>query len=118
MYIYMYIHVQSPLETPPSPSSPYTQMCEVLGIVETDYFGLKFSDRLAGCEAWINNRVNLKHQLKCSRRPYRLGFRVKFFTDIHLLQQPSTKYVSVTILCISCIYMYTVCTSVFLHLFK
>ena len=67
-------------------------MCEVLGIVEVDYFGLKFSDCLAGCEAWVNTRSNLKRQLKkCSHQPYRLGFRVKFFTDANLLQQPSSK---------------------------
>ena len=68
-------------------------MCDVLGIVEVDYFGLKFTDCLAGCEGWVNTRINLKRQLKRCDQPYRLGFRVKYFTDIHLLQQPSTKSV-------------------------
>ena len=67
------------------------QMCEVLGIVEVDYFGLKYADRLAGCEAWVNTRLNLRRQLKRTNQPYRLAFRVKFFTDSILLQQPSTK---------------------------
>ena len=70
-------------------------MCEVLGIVEIDYFGLKYADRLAGCEAWINTRSNLRRQLKHCRTPYRLGFRVKFFTEPNLLQQPSTRSVHV-----------------------
>ena len=80
----------------------HSQMCEVLGIVEMDYFGLKFSDRTAGCDAWVNNRTNLKNQLKLCKRPYRLGFRVKFFTDPHLLQQPSTKSVSTSLLLFLC----------------
>lgn len=67
------------------------KMCDVLGVVEIDYFGLKYTDYLAGCEAWVNNRLNLRRQLKRSRQPYRLAFRVKFFTEAHLLQQPSTK---------------------------
>ena len=67
-------------------------MCGVLGIVEVDYFGLKFADRLAGCEAWVNARLNLGRQLKKrTAPPYRVAFRVKYFTDPHLLQQPSTK---------------------------
>lgn len=70
-------------------------MCEVLGIVEVDYFGLKYADREAGCEAWVNTRLNLRRQLKRSNQPYRLAFRVKFFTDPILLQQPSTKSVAV-----------------------
>ena len=71
----------------------FSQMCEVLGIVEIDYFGLKFADRVAGCEAWINTRSNLRRQLKRCRLPYRLGFRVKYFTEPNLLQQPSTRFV-------------------------
>ncbi|CAI8011720.1 E3 ubiquitin-protein ligase MYLIP, partial [Geodia barretti] len=74
------------------------KMCEVLGIVEVDYFGLKYADRLAGCEAWVNTRLNLRRQLKRTNQPYRLAFRVKFFTDSILCSNPpprTSKHVAV-----------------------
>jgi len=64
-------------------------MCDILGIVEKDYFGLQYVDRLVNCNVWINKRLRLKRQLK-NKPPYNLLFVVKFYTDVELLIQPST----------------------------
>ncbi len=65
-------------------------MCDILGIVEKDYFGLQYVDKTVDCNVWINKRLQLKKQLKKTKPPYKLLFLVKFFTDIELLLQPST----------------------------
>lgn len=64
-------------------------MCEILGIVERDYFGLQYVDSNINCNVWINKRLRLKKQIK-AKPPYSLLFVVKFFTDVELLLQPST----------------------------
>jgi len=68
------------------------QMCDLMGIVEKDYFGLQFLDRKSGCNIWINNRLQVRNQLK-TKPPYWLKFTVKYYTDPELLLQPSTMLV-------------------------
>lgn len=65
------------------------QICDVLGIVEKDYFGLLYQDRTSCCNIWINTRLRVKNQVK-SRPPYRLKFAVKYFVDPELILQTST----------------------------
>ena len=66
------------------------KICRLLGTVEHDYFGLKYSD-CDGLFAWINNRLMLRTQIKSSP-PYLLYLRVKYFVDPSTLQQPTTKH--------------------------
>ena len=68
------------------------QMCDLMGIVEKDYFGLQYMDRKSSCSIWINNRLQVRNQLK-TKPPYRLKFSVKYYTDPELLLQPSTMLV-------------------------
>ena len=65
-------------------------VCGLMGVVEHDYFGLKYRDR-HGILAWINNRMTLKTQFKSSP-PYLLHLRVKYFVDPSTLQQLATKH--------------------------
>lgn len=69
-----------------------SQICSLLGIVEVDYFGLRYVDH-HGIYLWLNLRMKLTTQLKQSGQPYQLHFRVKYFIDPKTIQQPSTKYV-------------------------
>ena len=68
-------------------------MCDILGIVEKDYFSLQYVDKSSGCNIWLNKRLEVRDQYKkkpSSGRPYTLKFAVKFYTDPELLQQPTT----------------------------
>jgi len=64
-------------------------MCGTLGIVEKDYFGLQFTDASSGCGIWVNNRLQLRNQIK-AKPPYELLFKVKYYTDPPLIQQQAT----------------------------
>lgn len=65
------------------------KMCGTLGIVEKDYFGLQFTDASSGCGIWVNNRLQLRNQIK-AKPPYELLFKVKYYTDPPLIQQQAT----------------------------
>lgn len=66
-------------------------MCDILGVVETDYFGLCYKDKFG--LMWLNKRVLLKSQLKDhSRPPYLLDMRVKFYVPPDSLQQTATRW--------------------------
>jgi len=66
------------------------QVCSLLGIVETDYFGLAYQNGHKGNELWLNLRNRLCQEVPGSQ-PYRLEFRVKFFIPAHMIQQQSTR---------------------------
>ena len=63
-----------------------------MGIVEKDYFGLQFVDKASDCKIWINNRLQVRNQVK-TKPPYQLNFTVKYYTDPEMLLQPSTMWV-------------------------
>ena len=66
-------------------------MCDILGIVEKDYFSLQYVYKSSGCDVWLNKRLEVRDQYKKrSGRPYTLKFAVKFYTDPELLHQPTT----------------------------
>ena len=65
-------------------------MCDILGVVETDYFGLCYKDKFG--LMWLNKRVLLKSQLKDHRPPYLLDMRVKFYVPPDSLQQTATRW--------------------------
>ncbi len=65
------------------------QICDTLGIIEKDYFGLLYQDFTSGCSIWINTRLMVKGQLK-TRPPYRLMLAVKYFVEPEILLQTST----------------------------
>ena len=64
-------------------------MCDILGIVEKDYFGLQFVDKHSKCNIWINRRLQVRKQVKI-KPPYELKFAVKYFTDPDLILQHTT----------------------------
>lgn len=66
-------------------------MCDILGIVEKDYFGLQFVDKHSNCDIWINKRIQVRKQIK-TNPPYELKFAVKYFTDPELLLQNTTMW--------------------------
>ena len=65
-------------------------MCDILGIVERDYFSLQYVDKSSGCSIWLNKRLQVREQLDTSGPPYQLKFAVRFYTDTELLLQPNT----------------------------
>ncbi|XP_006813272.1 E3 ubiquitin-protein ligase MYLIP-like, partial [Saccoglossus kowalevskii] len=65
-------------------------VCEEIGLLEKDYFGLRYSGR-KGEKLWMNLRNPLKLQLR-GRQPYRLCLQVKYFVHPQELQQPSTRH--------------------------
>ena len=69
------------------------QMCDRLGIVESDYFGLQYLDRSSGCNIWLNKRHQVRHQCGKPGSPYQLKFAIRFYTDPELLLQPTTMWV-------------------------
>ena len=66
------------------------QVCRLLGVVETDYFGLSYQTGQKGDALWLNLRNCLCHELPGSA-PYRLELRVKFFVPSHVIQQDVTR---------------------------
>lgn len=67
-----------------------TQMCDILGIVEKDYFSLQYVERSSGYNIWLNKRLKVREQYKGSGPQYNLKFAVRFYTDAELLLQPTT----------------------------
>lgn len=65
------------------------QVCQQLGIVEVDYFGLQYAGA-KGEQLWINVRNRISRQL-CGTAPYRLRLRVKFFVEPQYLLQETTR---------------------------
>jgi len=63
----------------------------MLGIVETDYFGLSYHSGRKGDELWLNLRNRVCQEVT-GGQPYRLEFRVKFFVPAHMIQQEATRY--------------------------
>ncbi|XP_064641581.1 E3 ubiquitin-protein ligase MYLIP-like [Lineus longissimus] len=66
------------------------KVCEQLGIIEVDYFGLQY-EGAKGEHLWLNTRNSICRQLQ-GRPPYRLQMRVKFYVQPHLLLQDTTRY--------------------------
>ena len=67
------------------------QVCDRLGIVEKDYFGLQYTNS-RGETYWLNMRNRVTRQL-VKPEPYSLTFCVKFYVQPHQLLQESTRSV-------------------------
>ncbi|XP_070544141.1 E3 ubiquitin-protein ligase MYLIP-like isoform X2 [Ptychodera flava] len=63
---------------------------EEIGLLEWDYFGLKYSGR-KGEQLWLNLRNPLYFQV-CGTQPFRLSLQVKYFVQPQELQQASTRH--------------------------
>lgn len=66
------------------------KVCEDLGLVERDYFGLRYRSK-NGELLWLNLRNSLGHQLQ-GKSPHRLSIQVKFFVSPAELQQSITRH--------------------------
>ncbi|XP_042187959.1 E3 ubiquitin-protein ligase MYLIP [Callorhinchus milii] len=66
-----------------------SQVCQRLGIIEEDYFGLQYSAN-KGETLWLNLRNRISQQID-GLPPYRFKLRVKFFVEPHLLLQEQTR---------------------------
>ncbi|XP_014768786.1 E3 ubiquitin-protein ligase MYLIP isoform X2 [Octopus bimaculoides] len=66
------------------------QVCQQLGILEVDYFGLQYEGN-KGEQLWLNMRNRLNQQLN-RQPPYRLLLKVKFFVPPHSLLQNTTRH--------------------------
>lgn len=67
------------------------QVCQHLGILEYDYFGLQFSGS-KGEKIWLNMRNRINQQVS-EMRAHRFHLRVKFYIQPHLLLQESSRQV-------------------------
>lgn len=65
------------------------QVCERLGVIEVDYFGLQFIGS-KGESLWLNLRNRISQQVD-SVSLCRLKLRVKFFVAPHLILQEQTR---------------------------
>ena len=69
------------------------KVCQMLGIIEVDYFGLQYLGH-RGEMLWINMRNQIKQQMTgANNPPFRFQLKVKFFVPPHLLLQEETRYV-------------------------
>ncbi|XP_030638395.1 E3 ubiquitin-protein ligase MYLIP-B [Chanos chanos] len=66
------------------------KICERLGIIEVDYFGLQFTGSKGEC-LWLNLRNRISQQMD-SLSPCRLKLRVKYFVEPHLILQEQTRH--------------------------
>ncbi|KAF7708119.1 E3 ubiquitin-protein ligase MYLIP-B [Silurus meridionalis] len=66
------------------------KVCERLGIIEVDYFGLQFTGS-KGESLWLNLRNRISQQVD-SMFLCRLKLRVKFFVEPHLILQEQTSH--------------------------
>ncbi|KAL6489297.1 hypothetical protein MHYP_G00030380 [Metynnis hypsauchen] len=66
------------------------KVCQRLGIIEVDYFGLQFTGS-KGESLWLNLRNRISQQVD-SVSPCRLKLRVKFFVEPHLILQEQTRH--------------------------
>ena len=91
------------------------QVCSLLGIVETDYFGLTHQNGRNGDALWLNLRNRICQEVS-GGQPYRLELRVKFFVPAHMIQQEVTRY---NLLCsLFCVKTVSVQLSIFVHVNK
>ncbi|KAI4891209.1 hypothetical protein NFI96_033045 [Prochilodus magdalenae] len=67
-----------------------SKVCQRLGIIEMDYFGLQFTGS-KGESLWLNLRNRIAQQVDCVS-PCRLKLRVKFFVEPHLILQEQTRH--------------------------
>ncbi|XP_077982701.1 E3 ubiquitin-protein ligase MYLIP-like [Glandiceps talaboti] len=65
------------------------EVCERLGIIETDYFGLRYTGK-KGEQLWLNLRNPIRDQLP-NFPPYRLELQVKFFVNPQQILQRETR---------------------------
>ncbi|KAK3581172.1 hypothetical protein CHS0354_024705 [Potamilus streckersoni] len=65
------------------------KVCQQLGIVEEDYFGLQYKGG-KGENLWLNLRNRIDRQM-IGMPPFRLQLRVKFFVRPHYILQESTR---------------------------
>lgn len=65
------------------------QVCQKLGIIEVDYFGLQYTGS-GGESLWLNLRNRISQQMD-NVSPCRLRLRVKFFVEPHLILQEQTR---------------------------
>ncbi|KAF4088545.1 hypothetical protein AMELA_G00083850 [Ameiurus melas] len=94
----MYCHVTRPdsvvmeVEVDPKANGEdcLNKVCERLGIIEVDYFGLQFTGS-KGESLWLNLRNRICQQVD-SVSPCRLRLRVKFFVEPHLILQEQTRH--------------------------
>ncbi|XP_028836367.1 E3 ubiquitin-protein ligase MYLIP-B [Denticeps clupeoides] len=70
------------------------KICEKLGIIELDYFGLQFIGSREE-SLWLNLRNRISQQLD-SFSPCRMKLRVKFFVEPHLILQEQTRHLFLT----------------------
>lgn len=66
------------------------KVCQNLGIIEVDYFGLQFTGS-KGEKLWLNLRNRIGQQMD-HLAPCRLRLRVKFFVEPHLILQEQTRH--------------------------
>lgn len=66
------------------------QVCERLGIIEVDYFGLQYTGS-KGESLWLNLRNRISQQVD-NVSLCRLKLRVKFFVEPHLILQDQTRW--------------------------
>ncbi|XP_072536462.1 E3 ubiquitin-protein ligase MYLIP-B [Salminus brasiliensis] len=66
------------------------KVCQRLGIIEVDYFGLQFTGT-KGESLWLNLRNRISQQVD-SVLPCKLKLRVKFFVEPHLILQEQTRH--------------------------
>ncbi|XP_063055496.1 E3 ubiquitin-protein ligase MYLIP-B [Engraulis encrasicolus] len=66
------------------------KVCQKLGIIEVDYFGLQFTGS-SGESLWLNLRNRISQQMD-NVSPCRLKLRVKFFVEPHLILQEQTRH--------------------------
>ncbi|XP_033113800.1 E3 ubiquitin-protein ligase MYLIP-B-like [Anneissia japonica] len=69
----------------------FDKVCDDLGIIEKDYFGLRFRGKKSEL-LWLNLRNPLRLQLR-GKSPHRFSLQVKFFVSPQELQQPMTRHV-------------------------
>ncbi|XP_070575270.1 E3 ubiquitin-protein ligase MYLIP-like [Ptychodera flava] len=66
------------------------EVCQRLGIIETDYFGLRYTGK-KGERLWLNLRNSIRDQVP-NFPPYRMELRVKFFVNPrHILQKETRR---------------------------
>ncbi|XP_022094478.1 E3 ubiquitin-protein ligase MYLIP-A-like [Acanthaster planci] len=66
------------------------QVCQKLGTIEGDYFGLQFTRKNVSDPMWLNLRNPINSQVTGSS-PLRLQLRVKFHVQPHLILQEVTR---------------------------
>ena len=90
------------------------QVCQKLGIIESDYFGLQFTT-VRKEEIWLNLRNEIRQEIHAhpfrptstdGSKPAAIRFRlkVKFWVPPHLILQESTRQYSIFKIRIQCLF--------------